>query len=374
MLLFYLIALIPVFIGGILWINSKEIVWWEWLISSTVALLTSALIHAFALYGMTADVETWSGTIEKAVRYPKWVEQYQEAVYRTETYTDFNGKTSTRRVLSHYETKYRDHPERYEVALYFGSKSFNKNISKSFFQEIKNNWGGEECIKKQKGSRPGFYSGDKNDYIATDMVGYVYPVNQTYRFENKIKAAPSVYSFAPVPESIRVFEYPQNKNWKQSNRLLGKAKDSVSILEWDRMNSRLGPIKKVNVILIGFDSTDSQIGQYQEAKWIGGKKNDLVLCYGKKDNKICWTYVFGWTEKEIVKRNLETILLKNEINDDIISVIEKEIVENYKIKDWEKFDYINVEPEPFYYYVLIIIMVVTQSIIILCSYKNKQKK
>jgi len=110
-----------------------------------------------------------------------------------------------------------------------------------------------------------------------------------------------------------VFEYPQNKNWQSSDRLLGRARSDFNLLEWDKVNSRLGPSKKVNVIAVGFEAdSDSILGQYQEAKWAGGKKNDLVICYGGQPGKAAWVYVFGWTESEGVKRDLESLFIKAE--------------------------------------------------------------
>lgn len=173
--------------------------------------------------------------------------------------------------------------------------------------------------------KSGFYSGDPNIYSTENRTGYVSPVTTNYSFENRIKACPSVFSFNKVPKGVKVFEYPYSRNIFMSDRLRNS---SIDILKWDQMNSRLGPIKKVNVILVNFEKQSSDMAHYQEAAWIGGKKNDLVLCYGTD-----WSYVFGWTEEEIVKRNLEKILLDNSKDDSIIPKIEEEIIKNYKIKE-----------------------------------------
>jgi hypothetical protein len=128
------------------------------------------------------------------------------------------------------------------------------------------------------------------------------------------------------------------------------------------MNSDLGPFKKVNVILVGFGNKDSSYGQYQQAKWVGGKKNDLVITFGggSKKNPASWAFVFGWTEKELVKRRLESLLMNTPINDDIIPLIQKEIIQNYEIKDWSKFDYITVEPPTWSYWVFMFVLIGSQ--------------
>lgn len=111
------------------------------------------------------------------------------------------------------------------------------------------------------------------------------------------------------------------------------------------MNSRIGSLKKVNVILVEFDNKEDIYGQYQQAKWLGGKKNDIVITYSMVLDKIAWVYVFGWTEQDIVKRNIESLIIdKGIVNNTLIPEIEKEIVKSYQIKDWKKFDYLTIYP------------------------------
>lgn len=362
MYLFYLIACIPLIVGMILWILKKNIVWWEWLVSSLLGFITTAVIHIILIVGMTDDIETWSGKVSHAVYHPRWVEEYQEIHTRT-VGTGKNARTEI-----YYTTEHRTHHERWVAFLNFGSMQREREITKQLFDEIKKKFGGKMDVVR--GSRSGYHSGDKNDYYARNHTGYIYPVTTTMHFENRIKCAPSVYSYAEVPDDSPVYEWPQNTNWDRSQRLLGAA-NVISIAEWDRMNTRLGPTKKVNVIMIGFGDVGSEIAQLQEAKWIGGKKNDLVLCFGGPVKRPTWSYVFGWTEREIVKRNLETILLNNQINDDIIPIIEKEVVVNYEIKDWSKFDYISVEPPWWSVMILILTMAIAQTIFLCWAVTNK---
>lgn len=354
MFLFYAMAFIPVVIGAALWVAKRKIVWWEWAISATLAFSTAGIMHFAAIKGMTADVETWSGHVTKAVFIPEWVEEYEESHTRTVG----SGKNQT--IQTYYTTEHRTHRKEWNVEIYFGAKTETREINESFYEEIKRNWGGSSCVKVVRGYRPGFDSGDRNDYVLTNKTNYVYPACMEVYFENRVQAAPTTFSYPEVPKTVNVFEYPKILSWEMSQRLLGIAGGPISILEWDRMNAELGPMMKVNVILIGFGAVDSSIAKFQEAKWIGGKKNDLVLCYGGEHTNPTWSYVFGWTEEEIVKRNLETILLKGPIDESIIPKIKNEIFSNYKIKDWEKFNYISIEPPIWSYFVMIGILIITQ--------------
>lgn len=114
--------------------------------------------------------------------------------------------------------------------------------------------------------------------------------------------------------------------------------------------------------MIGYKDTDSMMAEYQKASWIGGKKNDIVLIYNISNGSVKpnWSRVFGWSESEICKRNLESILLSNPINDNILELISNEIAANYKIKDWTKFDYLTIEPRNIHYIWFFIILILTQ--------------
>jgi hypothetical protein len=377
MWLIYLIAFIPVLIGAILWVKSRRIVWWEWGLSSLIGFIIALSFHAIVISSMTADVETWSGKIIKVEHEPRWIEEYQVAIYRTETYTYYsNGTmhTGTRQVFSHFETRHRNHGPNWTTYANFGKHDEVYSISESKYNYLKQKFGKESsCL----GSRPGFDGGDRNNYYLINNNKWIEPVTCTMSFENRVKACPSVFSFVKVPENTKgLFEWPQTKDSFSSNRLLGLAQNHFNTLLFDQMNTRLGPTSKVNVIIIGWNSRlfDSFIAQYQEAKWIGGKKNDLVLCYGYSNGKVDWSYVFGWTEKAIVKRNLETLLLNNPMNDQLLSQIEQEIITNYKLKNWDKFNYLTVEPPGWSYIVLIIIMIVIQGIIWICFMNNNSEK
>jgi len=72
-------------------------------------------------------------------------------------------------------------------------------------------------------------------------------------------------------------------------------------------------------------------------------------------------FTFGWTEQEIVKRNLDTIVGKAMVDKDLIPLIEEEVRRNYIIKDWDKFDYLGIEPPGWSYVVFILVMAAAQA-------------
>ena len=64
MFLVYLLALIPIVIGGILWMCTRKVTWWEWLLSAVIGLTIAGIFHIWTIHTLTADIETWSGRKE----------------------------------------------------------------------------------------------------------------------------------------------------------------------------------------------------------------------------------------------------------------------------------------------------------------------
>lgn len=364
MWVFWVLSLLPILIWLVIWALDEKIVLWEAAISCSVALAMAAIFQYSAVIGMTRDTETWSGQIDHATHHPRWVEEYQEMHTRTV------GSGKDEHTEIYYTTEHRTHPEHWTAET---SIDTTYGIEQSFFEEIRRNF---KNLTTETPGKSGFYSGDRNIYVAYNKTGFCYPVTDTRTWQNRIKAAPSVFSFTPVPKTLKVYDWPKNPDWQVSDRLLGSSSVLVNKLEFDRMNARLGPMKKVNVIMVGFFREPAIYGQYQQAAWVGGKKNDLVICFGgaTRNEPPQWVYVFGWTDKELVKQNLQTLLLNNVISTDLLPEIEAEIRKNYVIKDWSKFDYIKIEPPNWSYVIYFVVLCLTHFLLFFCLEQNSYVK
>lgn len=382
---FYLFAVIPAVAGGVIWATGRKVVWGEWVGGSAIGFALAGIFHLLAQSGQTADWETLSGELMHGRHRAAWQEYYEEAIYRTEYYTttefytDSNGKSRTRtvqksrRVFSHWEPRRRWHKDEFEVSSNIHT---THGIDRALYYKIADSWGGVEPVAGRR--RTGEHNsrmigGDPSDYV-TRSKGYVWPVTSHRRFENKIKATPTTFSFAKVPDGIAVFPYPDNNNPFESNRLLGTAAKSVNRFAFDQMNARLGPKKKVNVILIGFGDRDSMAAHWQEASWVGGKKNDVVICYGGPADKPTWARAFGWTEKKTCLRNLETIVLDNGVSTEVLPRIADAIIEGYVLKDWSKFDYIRVPAPPWAIWTYLCVAITAQGLFWWWAHHNEFEK
>jgi len=353
----YLICFIPLIVGFYLWITQKEIVWWEWLLSVLIGFATVGIIHGCLYAGMTSDTETWSGHIIRATYYPEWIEEYQEA------HTSCSGSGKNEVCTTYYTTEHRTHERYWEADSSTGESN---KIEEATFKQISNIFGN---YNTEDGNKSGFDGGDPNIYATYNRTGQIYfPTTTTRSWTNIIKATKSNFSFVEIPKNMKTLEYPQNNNWFQSDRLINVS--TITPHAWDVLNTELGATKKINLIMIYFGNKDKEQAMYQESAWVGGKKNDLVICYGGIEGNR-WSYVFGWTEKSLVKRNLESIILDNKMNDGIIPLIKKEVQENYQIKDFSKFNYMQIDPPSWAYLVTFIIVLLTQVGYWMYSFSNE---
>ena len=363
---FYIWAALLTVIGGAFWIFSKKIVLWEWLVGATLAFVMAGIFHLSASIGATSDVETWSGEVVSGRHYSAWTEYYEEAIYKTEryyvtesyTYTTGSGKNrtthhgtrrveKTRRVFSHWAPRTKRHNDSYELSSNIQTSYY---VSPQVWEDIALKFGDKKVVKGDRSTfehNSKMIAGDPNDYVTSNKTAHIVPITKLVSFENKIRATPTAFSFPKVPQNISVYPYPENSNPFQSDRLVGTARKYIDQLTFDRLNARLGPRKKVNLIIVGFSNRDSMTAQWQEAAWLRGKKNDVVITFSHgQGGQLQWVKAFGWTDKKTCLRNLETIVLDNGVNNSTLNLIENEIVKNYTLKNWEEdFAYIRV-PAP----------------------------
>jgi len=332
--IFYILAAIPFLYGGIMWALNKRIHIMEWLGNAALCFLIAGGFHLLGIYGQTTDVETWSGQITQVVFYPEWVEEYEEM--HTRTVDDGNGKSHTE---IYYTTEHRTHHKYWEAE----TTLCPYEISLDFYNQVGAKFGG--IVESHHVYKSGFYSGDHNIYPVMNRTNWIQPVTQLKRFENRVKATPSTFSFSKVPEGMKgLYNYPENGNPFSSDRLVGTASATIDLLTFDQMNARLGPTKQVNVIMVGLGKADSMLGEWQRAKWIGGKKNDVVIVWGGNNKKPEWVKCFGWTKSEECKRSLETIVLEHGAVTETLILIEGEIRHGYQLLDWDKtFAHIEVQ-------------------------------
>lgn len=347
---FYLVAVLMLGIGAFLWHRYRSVSSQEFLLGGVLSFALAGLFHLIAYLSVATDTETLSGRIFEVIHSPSWVERYTYV----ETYSTGSGKY--RQTHTRIRTAYRTHPENWRIQDTIPNSFYvTEEVYRGYVQKFSNNGSKPEV---RLGSRPGFHSGDRNDYFCVCPLTLIEPTTDYQFFENRIRSGPSTFGFEKIdPKDKTLPEYPNNGNHLVSDRLVGEAAHHINIRDWDQLNAILGPKKHVNLILVGFNNQPSMQAHRLRSKWFGGKKNDLVLCYGYVDGKVTWAEVFSWSKSELCKQNLRTILLENNIEESILPKIRHEVETNYVARDWNDFSYIQIEP-PFWCYLVFMLVVV----------------
>lgn len=341
---FYLLVPLPLLVGGILWATDKHVNWIEYVSGAVLAFVMAGIMHLVAIHGVTDDIETWSGQIIQARHYAAWEEYYQEAIYRTESYecgTTKNPSTCYRQVFDHWEDRTRWHQDTYHS---WSNINTSYGISLDTYLYLTRVFADNHAVRGDRTTgehNSRMIGGDPNDYVTDNKTGWIQPITDLRHFENRIKAAPSVFSFVQPPPTVKTYPYPANNDPWHSDRLIG----SAALLNWlpfDQMNARLGPSKKVNVIMIGAGNKDQFFSQWQEAAWLKGRKNDVSILWIGSNAHPTYCRVFSWGEGRAL-RNIEALILDKGVSDAILPDIERELKTNFIRADWSKFNYISIE-------------------------------
>lgn len=383
-MIFYVLSLLPIAAWAIQWFFNRQISWKEAAAGAAAALVTATVFHAIEAGGafIPSDTETWSGRVQYAQYQPPWREYYEVAIYRTEHYTTRDSKGHvqhhTRQVFSHWEGRKRWHDAEWWTETELGTFQ----IDQGRYQDILKEFGSVAHVdgdRRTMAHASRMIEGTPFDDRTVNANQYVYPVTHNARFENRLlKAKGSLYSFEPVSDEKAkgLFAWPENRNQFESNRLLGTASTLWNPRSWDQMNAVLGPEKLINLIAIGFPAGSSlETGTLQEQYWLGGKKNDLVLCFGGDPRKPTWAYVFGWTERQSVKRLLENRLREGTAT---IEEITKLVRAEYELLEFEeKFEHIEVETPWWYYLIFFVVVAASQGFahfVFSTNYLNKNNE
>lgn len=369
----YFLAIIPIAVGLVVKQINKKVNWLEYGIGCILALVSAGACNAWAYYSQINDYETRSGSIVQARQFSAWKEYYEYAVYRTEYYTatesysDSKGRlrsrtvTKSRQVFSHWQPSSRWHNENWEM---YSNIDTTHSITKDYYIQTVKNFGGDVPVKGKRTTsdhNSRMIGGDPNDYVADNKTQYIIPVNKKSHFENHVRSSNSIFKKRTLSEAEKkpLFPYPEHFDWFVSNRLMGTAVNYTSKESWEKVNAVLGPIKKINLICIGYpDGTDSTVFDNQIALWQGGKKNDFVIGFSKG-----WARVFSWSDSELAKIRVEELFL-NPNSPTLLEDLKRIITQDYRIVNWEeKFKHLSITPQTHHFVVYLIVLFLTQAVL-----------
>ena len=324
-MLVFLICLVPFAIPFIAkHFYPKDVTWVEMLGSAVISVLMAAGIYYASLYSEMSDELVLNGAVTSKTR----DEVHCRHSYSCPPcYTTYSGSGKHRTSHRHCATCY-SHP--YDVDWIVHSSLGNFDV---------------DTVDRQGLVEPKLWT---SAYVKE-------PVAKTMEYTNYVKGAKnSLFNLKEFNSSKEAFpNYPIGiYSLYQINRVVS---DGVSIPDAVALNqglssvlSRIGAIKQVNTVLV-FTKKDVSYAHRLKAKWLGARKNDLVVVIGAKNYPtVDWVNVFGWSKNEMVYIKLrDDIMALQTISPvTLMPVLESDISKYYVRHEMKDFEYLKDSIEP----------------------------
>lgn len=329
LLLILIIPLLVGLVGFVLSLYSKE----HFLrITPKEFVLHLVLCFAFAVIGIfiarsikTHDTEIWSGYIAK-----KWSDNDHCChSYRCRCRNECTGTSNSKSCREVCDTCYQ---HSYDVGWY--AKTTNNEVVYSDtcnapFTQSPKRW---DAI--QVGEPSAFEHGFIN-YIKANPDSVLRTQGVAERFTSKIPKYPCVYD-----------HYRATRFISANVKIPNDAELNVKLAE---INASLGKRKQVNIIVVVVNEGDQMYLEALREKWIGGKKNDLIVVVGTPNfPEIAWAGVVSWTRVEELKITIrDRIMQLNTFNgEDILKILREEIEQKFVRTPMADFSYLAATIEP----------------------------
>lgn len=338
---------IPVVIAVVLMLFfHRRTKWWEFALPFLVSALLCGGFKMMAEAGATRDSEVWGGWVTEARYYERWNEYIHQTCYRQQC----SGFGKNRTCVSvPYDCSYvANHPERWEISDSNGAKH---EIGKERYSYFKSLFGQEPLFVDLKRN---YHSVDGDMYKVQwpKTPATVEPVTTLHLYQNRVQASRSVFQYVPVPEEEAqakgLFEYPEVQLFDYPT-VLGDCGPQTEAADKQLryFNAVLGREKQLRIWFLCFNSADAEVGQLQEAYWVGGNKNEVVIAVGTgPEGNVNWVHPFSWTDRQQPLVEIRDFILAQESLDPVSAAgfIGPKLKEEFVRKQFADFSYLTVEP------------------------------
>ena len=321
----------------------KETMIWEYVLLIVPSLLLLLVIRLIMISVNQTDTEYLGDYITKVRHYDEW----DEWVHRTCTRTYKVGNTTRTET---YDCSYRQyHPEKW---TYFNSRGKEYPIFfKEDFEYIKNRFNSPMKFVDMK-RRYHRIDGDAQDYYWDGKEDTFYAVTEPNVYVNKVQKSKSIFGFEEISKKeaneVGLYDYPYIERNDQlpvlSDSIIvdGKEIDAVRFV-----NGMYGSKYQFRLYILLYKDSDIEISEKQRSYWVGGNKNELVVCLGVNgDKKIQWCNAWSWCDVPTLEVKTESYFAEKD-SLDIISYtqyVRKMLEDNeWERKEFSDFDYIRAE-------------------------------
>lgn len=317
---FFVLLLASALVSAVTYFLWRKITHVELLWQIGVQVIVVAVSVAIVSYSSKADTEVWSGRVTgKEQKYVSCQHSYQCNCITTSC-----GKDCTTTICQ---------------TCYSHDNDWDWNVYTSL----------GEVIEIQRIDSRGEYTPPRWEQA---YVGE--PTATPHVYANYIKAAPdTLFRRQGLIEKYAktLPEYPeQNYDYYRATRFLSDLRGSwQTYTTWNsavaELNADVGHSKQANIIVLLTSKKSRDWAEALEEKWLGGKKNDIVVIINDNDNAGPpeWVTVLAWTTAEIFKVRLrDELLVANNVQDVnvVMPIIKNNIVKYFKRKPMADFEYL----------------------------------
>lgn len=308
-----------------------KITWVELAITIVSSVIITSTVYAIGAYAQTADTEIINGEVVGKTRtHDSYLRSYDCRCRQTCSGTG-NSRSCRQTCDTCYETRY------------------------TVTWKCQTNLGDYTIEHLDRTSRSVYLTPDPAFYTQIQKGD---PVARQHSFTNYVKAAPDslFHHFDAKSNKFKdlVPEYPLNVyNFYNVDRVLaaGVAVPDLKAWNWElaMLLRKLGPQKQANVVVVFVNTADQSYLHALEGKWIGGKKNDIIVIVGTTAYpKIDWVAVSSWTDSQLFKVKLrdEIMALGQVDRAKMLEAIDRNTMELYKRKSMKDFEYLKHKAEP----------------------------
>ena len=344
----FIIYIIPFFVAIILFLFfRRKVVWWEYVVLIIPSLLFSLLIKLCMVSYNASDTEYLGGYVTKIIYYEEW----DEMVLRTKTRRvpcgrDSNGHTQYR--TETYTVWERDyHPE--EWVYVNNENNWEHNISKKLYEKIKNRLNSPTIFKDMKRN---YHRIDGDAYITMydGSIEHLYDITWSQKYKNKVQASQSNTIFKmldidkEMADSLGLYEYPEITDLAQ-NPILGRnvSKEELQIFRY--INAMKGKKNEFRTYVLFFNYDEFNKSELQKSYWQNGNKNEFIVCLGMKGDSVAWTNSFSWCDMPKLEIKTRNYFINNPKLDLVKygTWLNNNIDENWVRKEFDDFNYIDIE-------------------------------
>jgi hypothetical protein len=359
-----LIPFVGVIIAYYLW--KEKFVWWELALPTVISFICIAGIKYSVEAVQLHDVEYRGGLITEARYYEyweTWVDKTCSRQVACGTYTTGSGKnktTHTKYCTKYYDCSYCDKNDPYWMV--YDDQGNSWNITEKEYNKLVQQWKATPVfVELNRNIKKHFSCGKDGDMYKIvwnkDMITSE-ASTKTASYTNHVQASKSSFGLREISKKeakkFGLYEYPDVDNYRQVS-ILGL--DSAIFLEqkykngaqkeFEYFNGVYGPKRKLRVYILMFYGKNLDIAIKQKNYWVGGNKNEVVICIDvdKNTGKLNWVYPFTWGENKRIAIDLrEDIMNTGKLNFTSLYNIVDRSTKDFTYRDFHQFDYLSIDP------------------------------